>query len=397
MQKQKHAHQRDELIETRRSRRHRAAQGPMAPPLVVLLLTTSLALALCPVHSHGAAFSNPARVTQLSWSPRAFLYSGFLSDSECDHLVQLAKGRLEKTTVVDINSGESLMSQARTSTGTFLAKRQDEIVAGIEKRVAAWTFLPEENAEAMQILRYEIGQKYDAHYDYFRDKLNLRLGGHRIATVLMYLTDVKSGGETVFPDAMEGHLQHKDETWSDCAKAGLAVKPRKGDALLFFGLHLNATTDPSSLHGSCPVIEVKSKSNHVTTHQTRDKARDVLSRTRVTQKRGRRKRPRKNKALQGAGPSGTMRRPAGTARAAALAIFFGALVFMSLVIGDGKNPALLVIGGRRMMSRADGERKTLKDVKAQDPFQDSKRRVPNGPDPIHNRGTGKSGRSPGRA
>ncbi|GJN22977.1 hypothetical protein PR202_gb10588 [Eleusine coracana subsp. coracana] len=80
-----------------------------------------------------------------------------------------------------------------------------------------------------------------------------------------------------------------------------------------------------------------------------------------------------------------MRRPAGTARAAALAIFFGALVFMSLVIGDGKNPALLVIGGRRMMSRADGERKTLKDVKAQDPFQDSKRRVPNGPDPIHNR------------
>lgn len=34
-----------------------------------------------------------------------------------------------------------------------------------------------------------------------------------------------------------------------------AVKPKKGNALLFFGLHLNATTDTSSLHGSCPVIE----------------------------------------------------------------------------------------------------------------------------------------------
>lgn len=33
------------------------------------------------------------------------------------------------------------------------------------------------------------------------------------------------------------------------------MKPRKGDALLFFSLHLNATTDPLSLHGSCPVIE----------------------------------------------------------------------------------------------------------------------------------------------
>jgi hypothetical protein len=50
-----------------------------------------------------------------------------------------------------------------------------------------------ENAESMQVLRYEIGQKYDAHFDYFHDKMLLRLGGHRVATVLMYLTDVKRG------------------------------------------------------------------------------------------------------------------------------------------------------------------------------------------------------------
>jgi len=34
-----------------------------------------------------------------------------------------------------------------------------------------------------------------------------------------------------------------------------AVKPKKGDALLFFSLHPNVTTDPTSYHGSCPVIE----------------------------------------------------------------------------------------------------------------------------------------------
>ena len=34
-----------------------------------------------------------------------------------------------------------------------------------------------------------------------------------------------------------------------------AVKPKKGDALLFYSLYLNATTDTFSLHGSCPVIE----------------------------------------------------------------------------------------------------------------------------------------------
>lgn len=34
-----------------------------------------------------------------------------------------------------------------------------------------------------------------------------------------------------------------------------AVKPKKGDALLFFSLHPDASTDSDSLHGSCPVIE----------------------------------------------------------------------------------------------------------------------------------------------
>lgn len=33
------------------------------------------------------------------------------------------------------------------------------------------------------------------------------------------------------------------------------VKPRRGDALLFFSLHPNAIPDENSLHAGCPVIE----------------------------------------------------------------------------------------------------------------------------------------------
>lgn len=58
-----------------------------------------------------------------------------------------------------------------------------------------------ENGEDIQVLRYEHGQKYDPHYDFFLDKVNSAKGGHRIATVLMYLSDVEKGGETVFPKA----------------------------------------------------------------------------------------------------------------------------------------------------------------------------------------------------
>lgn len=33
------------------------------------------------------------------------------------------------------------------------------------------------------------------------------------------------------------------------------VKPKKGDALLFYSLHLDGTTDEHSLHAGCPVIK----------------------------------------------------------------------------------------------------------------------------------------------
>ncbi|WMV15157.1 hypothetical protein MTR67_008542 [Solanum verrucosum] len=198
---------------------------------------------------------DPTRVKQISWRPRAFVYRNFLTDEECDHLVTLAKDKMEKSMVADNESGKSIESEVRTSSGMFLSKGQDEVVANVEARIAAWTFLPKENGESIQILHYEHGQKYEPHYDYFHDKVNQELGGHRVATVLMYLSDVGKGGETIFPNSEAKKSQPKGDDWSDCAKNGYAVKPRKGDALLFFSLHLNATTDPLSLHGSCPVIE----------------------------------------------------------------------------------------------------------------------------------------------
>ncbi|KAD3641035.1 hypothetical protein E3N88_30258 [Mikania micrantha] len=150
--------------------------------------------------SYGHPF-DPTRVTQISWHPRAFLYRNFLTDAECDHLIQLAKDKLEKSMVADNESGKSIESEVRTSSGMFLNKAQDEVVAGVESRISAWTFLPVENGESMQILHYENGQKYEPHWDYFHDKANQALGGHRIATVLMYLSNVRKGGETVFPES----------------------------------------------------------------------------------------------------------------------------------------------------------------------------------------------------
>lgn len=44
-----------------------------------------------------------------------------------------------------------------------------------------------EHGEGLQVLHYEVGQKYDAHFDYFLDEFNTKNGGQRVATLLMYL------------------------------------------------------------------------------------------------------------------------------------------------------------------------------------------------------------------
>ncbi|XP_043711191.1 probable prolyl 4-hydroxylase 3 [Telopea speciosissima] len=191
----------------------------------------------------------------ISWEPRAFVYHNFLSKEECEYLIELAKPHMEKSTVVDSATGQSKDSRVRTSSGTFLRRGQDKIIRDIEKRIADFTFIPAEHGEGLQILHYEVGQKYEPHYDYFNDEFNTKNGGQRIATVLMYLSDVEEGGETVFPAAK---ANFSSVSWwnelSECGKKGLSVKPKMGDALLFWSMSPDATLDPSSLHGGCPVI-----------------------------------------------------------------------------------------------------------------------------------------------
>ena len=89
---------------------------------------------------------------------------------------------------------------------TFLNRGQFPLVTKIEERLARYTMLPWQNGEDMQILKYGIGQKYDAHHDVgeLTSKSGQQLaadGGYRVATVLLYLTDTEEGGETAFPDS----------------------------------------------------------------------------------------------------------------------------------------------------------------------------------------------------
>ena len=193
--------------------------------------------------------------------PKAYMFRNFLTTQECEHLMTLAKKQLAPSTVVGDKGKGSQVSTIRTSAGMFLSKGQDPTVRLIEERIAAAAGIPEPNGEGLQILRYENGQKYDPHYDYFHDQVNSapRRGGQRMATMLIYLEDTEQGGETIFPNGERPEHWDADEPgnhneWSECAKKGIPVKSHRGDAVLFWSLKEDYTLDSGSLHGACPVI-----------------------------------------------------------------------------------------------------------------------------------------------
>ncbi|WCJ17905.1 2-oxoglutarate (2OG) and Fe(II)-dependent oxygenase superfamily protein [Euphorbia peplus] len=189
----------------------------------------------------------------LSWKPRAVYFPKFASPEQCKKVIKLAKSRLKPSSLA-LRKGETDESTqgTRTSSGTFISASEDEtgVLDFVEKKIARATMIPRDHGEAFNVLRYEIGQKYDSHYDAFNPAEYGPQTSQRVASFLLYLSDVEEGGETMFPfengaDISSGYDYKK------CI--GLKVKPRQGDGILFYSLFLNGTIDPTSLHGSCPV------------------------------------------------------------------------------------------------------------------------------------------------
>ncbi|XP_059667098.1 probable prolyl 4-hydroxylase 12 isoform X2 [Cornus florida] len=173
---------------------------------------------------------DPSRVIQLSWRPRVFLYKGFLSDEECDSLISQAQDK-----------------KGSSSDPTKVGTNKDDIIARIEERISAWTFLPKGNSKTLQVLHFgaEVGKQ---KYDYFGDSSTLVRGEPLMATVILYLSNVSQGGRILFPKS-------ENKIWSDCVKSSNILNPSKGNAILFFNLRPNASPDMTSSHARCPVLE----------------------------------------------------------------------------------------------------------------------------------------------
>lgn len=190
----------------------------------------------------------------LSWRPRALYFPNFATAEQCQTLIGMAKPSLKPSTLA-LRNGETEENTKgiRTSSGMFVSASEDKTgtMDLVELKIAQATMLPKSHGEAFNILRYEIGQRYNSHYDAFNPAEYGPQKSQRVASFLLYLSDVEEGGETMFPFEnglnMDGNYDYQE-----CI--GLRIRPRRGDALLFYSIFPNGTIDPTSLHGSCPVI-----------------------------------------------------------------------------------------------------------------------------------------------
>jgi prolyl 4-hydroxylase len=180
------------------------------------------------------------QIVTLMNHPRLIVFSGVLSDSECDGLIELAQARLQRSYTVNRDTGENEPHATRTSDGMFFTRGENALCQTLEARMALLMQWPLEKGEGLQILRYGVGAEYKPHFDYFpltdpgTPKVVERTG-QRLASLICYLNTPTGGGTTVFPDL------------------NLEISPIKGNAVFFS----YDRPDPSTrtLHGGSPVLE----------------------------------------------------------------------------------------------------------------------------------------------
>jgi len=167
----------------------------------------------------------------------------FLTPEECQQIIAIGESDVSRSKVVS-NTEKGKESKSRTSSGVFFVTKYmkaSALLRDIERRIAEWTQLPVENGEAYYLLRYELGQEYKPHTDWFGDtevgRAHIGEQGNRFATVLTYLHEPEEGGATIFPNA---HLE---------------VRAKAGDSVLFWDLHSDNSPDENSLHGGKPVLK----------------------------------------------------------------------------------------------------------------------------------------------
>ncbi|XP_051991045.1 prolyl 4-hydroxylase subunit alpha-1-like [Xyrauchen texanus] len=158
--------------------------------------------------------------------PRIIRYHDILSDKEIEILKNVSRSHLSRS---QVGLGQGQISDIRVSQSIRLSENYS-VVTRVNQRIADITGLSMETAETLEVQNYGIGGRYEPHYDAWDEE------NDRIGTFLIYMSDVETGGATVFP------------------LIGVKVQPKKGSAVFWYNLLQNGSLDLKTWHAGCPVL-----------------------------------------------------------------------------------------------------------------------------------------------
>ncbi len=164
-----------------------------------------------------------------------FTIDEFMSTQECDRIIEISSSQLRPSTVT---TGVDYASY-RTSSTCDLSLLNDSYVKSIDEKIASTIGIQLSYSEGIQAQRYEVGQEFKQHTDYFKTDTYQKFAGthgQRTWTFMVYLNEGMQGGGTRFHDL--------DKSFA----------PRKGMAVIWNNLNSDGTSNPMTLHSGEPVI-----------------------------------------------------------------------------------------------------------------------------------------------
>ena len=116
----------------------------------------------------------------------------------------------------------------------------DPFIRMLERRIDDLMGIEASHGEVIQGQRYEPGQEFRAHFDFFNTsaeywKTEQARGGQRTWTAMGYLSAVEAGGATEFP------------------RAPISVPPQPGALLVWNNMGRDGKPNPLSMHAGMPV------------------------------------------------------------------------------------------------------------------------------------------------
>ena len=175
--------------------------------------------------------------------PLVATFDLLVSTEEAEAIVATAAPIMRRAGVTTDDGKSGRRSEGRTNDLAWLRHDENETVTRVVQRVADMIGLPAENAEKLQVIHYQEGQRYNRHADAYqplsdRGKRAMGFAGNRMVTALFYLSDVAKGGGTGFSNLK------------------MEIEPRCGKLLVFHNCYEGTCqVHPDSVHAGLPVVE----------------------------------------------------------------------------------------------------------------------------------------------